>query len=683
MHAESRLLRLRDVERVLMRNCAVRGGLCRLRFELWERATDDDSDTSNSASSSSSSSSSTGEQLLYRSEATATATASPDWRSIEYDDAGAGRAGAYRARAVAVRVFAATARAGGWERVAERVVVLARTERVAAAAELDALYARQPFALLLVGHGAVFVPAEEKSTVFAAPSPVPAPAPAHTPAHSPSPSSSSSSPAAHSDGAWPAAAPEARGTGGGGSGGGGAQPRRVRQCSYTAETLVQLLCAEEALAAQETATAAARAALGRELAGADAVREARVRDGLRARVAHLEQELAAQQAALRADADALAQAQADVGARGAELLVHERRLVAAAERLAAADAVRARCVAEGRRVAAFVTQVQWRLVNSLQLAYPIVQTCPAHRGGNIGGNGAGSSGGPELPFINALDAPEQASPTKKGASASAVARSEARGLNEEDLLTGMSSTISDFSSFTDALADADALSRSFLNREPPYAICGIELDEDFFAGEEQDLAAALGHCCHLLVLISAFLDVCVSLSLILVVVISRCLARQQTPLTYRVFPLGTESFIEDWRPLQTPVMFVPPFLPPAHLSLSSSSSLWHVCVVCVNVQQDAAVHAGRRGEHVRAGCGPSAPQHRAAPARHRAGRRRRAPTVQLQAHSIQHQPDLRVLGRVLLAGVAEEHPGRAPVTSSPSPSPSSRHLWTAAAQAME
>lgn len=47
---------------------------------------------------------------------------------------------------------------------------------------------------------------------------------------------------------------------------------------------------------------------------------------------------------------------------------------------------------------------------------------------------------------------------------------------------------------------------------------------------------------------------------------------QQIPLTYRVFPLGTESFIEDWRPLQNPVMFVfPPFS-------SISVFIHHLCV---------------------------------------------------------------------------------------------------------
>ena len=491
----------------MLRNCAVRGALCRLRFELWQPA-----DEGNE-----------GERLLYQSEATATATASPEWRSVEWRDAAA-----YRARAVAVRVFAS--RAGrGWERVAERVVTLAHTECVAAAAEMDALSARQPFALLLVGHGAVYVPAEERSTVLP---PAPAPAPAHTPpAHSPSPSASSASPAESAlTGAWPPAARStSSGNGGSSSGsGGGTRRGRTRPCSYAAETLVQLLCAEEACAAQEAATAAARAALARALApplsddgaGAPSVQE---RDELRARVAHLEQELREQQALLREDTAALARAQETVAAGGAELLVHERRLCEAATRLAAADGVRARCAAEARRVEAFVARVQWRLVNSLQLAYPVVQTRSA----------APSRTAPDLPFINALDAPDQPSPRGKAAgpsavpssasassssasfsspqrraNASAVAVSEARGLNEEDLLTGMSSTISDFSSFTDALADADALSRSFLNREPPYAVCGIELDEDFFAGEEQDLAAALGHCCHILVLISSFLDVC-------------------------------------------------------------------------------------------------------------------------------------------------------------------------------
>lgn len=289
--------------------------------------------------------------------------ANPDWRDIDRAAlrAAAPAAAAFAVPALCVCVWDRAAPADADVLLAARVVPLRDLRFVAPlrAAE-TALAARQPFALLFVLGGDVYAPAADVLAVTAA---------------SPDVSSSDNdddSSNNDSDGVRP------RG------------PRLVAMCD--AATLVALVGAHEARRAAREAAAAQRAALGAALARAGGTARLRAeRDERAARVAHLERELAAQRALLRAEQEPCRAAADALVARAAALAAAETALVHTHAAHAAARPRRAALAAACAHTQHAVAQLQWRAVAALREPYPVAPV--------------GSSGGTAYYTINGTALP--------------------------------------------------------------------------------------------------------------------------------------------------------------------------------------------------------------------------------------------------------------------------------------
>lgn len=200
------------------------------------------------------------------------------------------------------------------------------------------------------------------------------------------------------------------------------------------------------------------------------------REEARVRVIHLTQELEAQAVELAAQQEPVTEAQKLLVARAKALCAAERALLASVEAFEKSRPLLATVVAELEKVDRATEQIKWRLIDGLRVPYPI-RPVP------------GAAAAAQLP-----GPPPQSS--------------------ESDTDHDSAANISDISRPSSPSLTASVPPTTGGRSRATMMINGLPLNDssDFTGCDEEEVATALGYCCHLLQLSAQYLDVSFFLS---------------------------------------------------------------------------------------------------------------------------------------------------------------------------